>query len=236
MHEWLLKFMRSPKLAWDAIGFKRKTNQILLLLEEILSNIPEEYTGKRKTPSNFYIEFKSIIETIEKIENELIPNLESSIHVKFKTHELFYLALAQPNLNSLYKNVGRYFESININSSLTTDDFNLLAASGETSKVLALLGDAVLDLAVVETHWETSVDRVGDLSKKREKIVKNSNLARICDEWNLYKYRLKKIKVMDKSRKEEIVHLKGTLVEAIIGIIYMENEPEVLLQVLPYLQ
>ncbi len=127
-------------------------------------------------------------------------------------------------------------KTVEIDNPIRDSDLVLLSSSGETSKVLALLGDAALDLAIVETHWETSVDRVGDLTRKRSEFVKNENLAKICDHLKLYDYRLRKLKAQEKSQIKEIIHLKGTLVEAIIGIIYMENDQRELIRIIPYLQ
>ena len=68
------------------------------------------------------------------------------------------------------------------NNPLKIDEYKELASSGDAADVLALIGDAAMDLCVVQTLWDSSLATVGKLTKKRAGIVANENLAKICDE------------------------------------------------------
>ena len=124
------------------------------------------------------------------------------------------------------------------NNPLKIDEYKELASSGDAANVLALIGDAALDLSVVQTFWDSSLTTVGKLTKKRPGIVANDNLARICDEWNLFNYCLNRLN--DPSEKnakpKTIEHEKGTLIEAIYGVIYLEFGFVELIRTIPLIQ
>jgi ribonuclease-3 len=58
------------------------------------------------------------------------------------------------------------------------------------AKTLAWIGDAAINLAVIFEIWEPLIAKVGILTNERKKLVENSNLARLCDKWNVYDYRI----------------------------------------------
>ncbi len=61
---------------------------------------------------------------------------------------------------------------------------------------------------------------MGHLTQEKSEIVSNEHMAEVCDRWGLYEHRIH----LDSEvpSREEIEHDKGTLVEAIYGIIQME--------------
>ncbi len=91
---------------------------------------------------------------------------------------------------------------------------------------------------MVQTRWDSSLATVGRLTTKRAGIVANDNLAKVCDEWNLYKFRLNRLNdPSEKNRKPKTIqHEKGTLVEAIYGVIYLEFGFEELIRTIPLIQ
>ncbi|GAH38214.1 unnamed protein product, partial [marine sediment metagenome] len=130
------------------------------------------------------------------------------------------------------------FLSRKSNAILTEDEFAELGASGDAGNVLALVGDAVLDLAIVQTLWDSSIATVGKLTEERTKIVSNEHLAKVSDEWHLFDYRLSRLKEPTKkeSKIETIVHEKATLVEAIYGVIYLEFGFEEIVRLVPMIK
>lgn len=88
--------------------------------------------------------------------------------------------------------------------------------------MLALIGDAALDLAIVQTLWDSSLSKTGELTEERQKLASNENLAIYCDEWGLYSSRLHRLQTIpdEKTKKETVEHVKGTLVESIFGVVY----------------
>ena len=106
---------------------------------------------------------------------------------------------------------------------LDSDDFEALIHMPDAAKVLALLGDAVIDLALVQIHWNPSISKVGELSKKRSKFASNMKLASICDRWDLYEYRIHQDPYAPDTKRETVDHVKGTIIEAIFGVVYIES-------------
>jgi ribonuclease-3 len=92
----------------------------------------------------------------------------------------------------------------------------------EMAKVLALVGDAVISSAVLQHLWEPHLGDAGKITQKKAEIVSNNHMAKLCDKWKLYDYRIHFDP--ETPSKSEMNHDKGTLLEAIYGIIYIEHE------------
>ncbi len=174
---------------------------------------------------------------MNRIQKELIPKLEEIFKLEFRTPELVMLSLCRPSIRNIYQDMERHFNYQKSNP-LKLDEYKELASSGDAADVLALIGDAALDLSVVQTLWDSSLATAGRLTKRRAGMVANDNLARICDEWNLYEFRLNRLH--DPSEKnakpKTIQHEKGTLVEAVYGVIYLEFGFEELIRTIPLIQ
>jgi len=108
---------------------------------------------------------------------------------------------------------------------------------GEFGNVLALIGDAALDLAIIKFLWDSfdsSITTVGEITETRKEFVSNENLAKVCDRLNLYEYRLDRLNIpISTTKKETINHEKATLVEALFGVIYLEYDFEGILKMIP---
>ena len=124
------------------------------------------------------------------------------------------------------------------NRPLSKIELTELASSGDAAVVLALIGDAALDLALVQTLWDSSLSKTGELTEKRKKFASNENLAIYCDEWGLYSSRLYRLQNIpdEKTKKETVEHVKGTLVESIFGVVYLEFNLKELLRIVPLIQ
>lgn len=93
----------------------------------------------------------------------------------------------------------------------------------EVARVLALIGDAAISLALVQILWQPNISNVGELTIKRAEFASNENLARICDKWDLYDHRIHFDPNKYDTKDVKINHVKGTIVEALFGVIYIEN-------------
>jgi len=225
------------KLKWNAIGFERKTQKLCDALKKELELIPEGHTRDEKKIKGFLDEINYILEKMQRINEILIPELEKKLRLNFPVPEMIYIALSRPSIRSELENIQTFFEGKNSNP-LNEDDYKELASTGDAGNVLALIGDAVLDLAVVESLWDSSIATVGKLTAKRIDIVSNQNLAEVCDEWKLFEYKLERFRQPSKiqSKPETIEHEKGTLVEAIYGVIYLEFGFEKLISLVPLIK
>ena len=225
------------KLTWNAIGFEQKFQLLLTTVNESLNSLPHDHLRDFQKLNKFRTSLESIIEKNKAISSELIPKIEKLFRLKFKTPEMIFIALTRPSIRNLLENIAIHYDN-GSKLPFSTSDFNELVASGDAANVLALLGDSVLDLAIIKTLWDSSLAKVGDLSKRRSDLVNNRNLAKLCDKLRLFDYRiLGKIDPSAENSKEEtILHEKGTLIESLFGVIYLEYGLDEIGHVIPFLQ
>jgi len=225
------------RLKWNAIGFEKKDQLLYKTLQQEKDEIPEDHLSIHRKLQGFLDQLSHVLDKMSKIQKELIPELEEIFKLEFRTPELVMLSLCRPSIRNIYMDLEKHF-NYQKNNPFKIDEYKELASSGDAANVLALIGDAAMDLCVVQTLWDSSLATVGRLTKKRAEIVANDNLARVCNEWNLYKFRLNRLN--DPSEKnakpKTIQHEKGTLVEAIYGVIYLEFGFEELIRTIPLIQ
>ncbi len=150
----------------------------------------------------------------------LLPRLESILRVQFKSSEGFLTILFQPSTRNLFLEIQTHFDEQG-EQSISKEVMDHLASLGDFAKMIALLGDAVINMAVLHHLWSPSIDDVGIITQWRAEIVSNENMARLCDEWGLFEHRIH----FDPrtATRSEIDHIKGTLIEGIYGLIYIDH-------------
>ena len=225
------------KLKWNAIGLLKKTEKLLTYLHKEKEITPSSHSSEIRKLNGFIEELAHLLNRMNMIDQTLIPELESKFRIVFPTPEMIYIALSRPSIRTVYENL-KAFLCRKSNGILTEDEFVELGASGDAGDVLALVGDAVLDLAIVQILWDSSIATVGKLTEKKTKIVSNEHLAKVSDEWHLFDYQLNRSKEPTKkeSKIETIVHEKATLVEAIYGVIYLEFGFEEFVRLVPMIK
>ena len=225
------------KLKWNAIGLARKTKLVRDYIHQEKIAIPVNHTVKHGVLQKFLVELDHILRRIEKIEKILIPKLEDEFRLKFKTPELLLIAMSNTSIRNIFEDLKTHFKK-DPNRPLQDAELTELASSGDASKVLALIGDSALDLAIVQVLWDSSLSTTGKLTEKRKEVASNRNLAKYCDQWGLFGYCLNRFRVIEPkvTKPETILHEKGTLVEAILGVVYLEFDLEVLRGVVPLIQ
>lgn len=225
------------KLQWNAISFEDKTRTLQEEVYKIKASTPKSHTRHHKKYERFLDELSHLLNRIETIKKSIIPKLEEKFRVEFKTPELVMIALSRPSIRNIFEDLKEFFKGESYDP-LNDDAYLNLASIGDAGEVLALLGDSVLDLATVQVCWDSSLAKAGSLTKKRTDIVSNKNLAKTCDKWGLWECRLnrKHNPSKKKAKKDKIEHEKGTLVEAIYGIIYFEFGLETVFRTVGHIQ
>ena len=184
---------------------------------------------KEKTPSNntrllgkverWEEQIREINERIQYINASIIPRLENKLGFNLQNKEAFLAAMFQPSTKNLFLELEVQYQRKK--GPFDDDGFYELISLSETAKNFALLGDAAISMAVIYHLWNTDAENVGELTQDKSTIVSNEHMAEICDEWGLYDNRIHFDP--ETPSKGEILHDKGTLVEAIFGIIQMEQ-------------
>ncbi|MEM2143029.1 MAG: ribonuclease III domain-containing protein [Candidatus Thorarchaeota archaeon] len=133
--------------------------------------------------------------------------------------ELLTVAMFQPSTRNVFLEIETHH--CRQGRSVQCEHARRLSLISDLARVLALVGDAALSIAVVHRLWNPSVLSVGRLTQVRAKLVSNEKLAQVCDRWGLYEMRIHFDPEV--TTRSEIDRVKGTLVEAIIGAIYVEH-------------
>lgn len=201
------------KLKWNAIGLVRKTLLLRDYIESEKNSIPADHTGKHSKLKGFLDELNHLLNRMEMIEKILIPKLQKFFRLQFPTPELIMFALSRPSIRNIFEDINTHFKN-DANRPLSEENLAELASSG----------DAALDLAVLEVLWYPSLTNTGTLTDIRKSIASNLSLSKYCDAWNLCGYRLNRFNQVETQEitEKKIIHEKGTLVESILGVIYLE--------------
>ncbi len=151
-------------------------------------------------------------DNIDKIKKSKISELEMNIKYDFDEPDLVVLSFVQPSIRTM-------FDELHTDSSKLGLDVDLkpYLNMDEAAQVLALIGDAAISLALVHILWQPNISNVGGLTNKRSEYAKNEHLAKVCDKWGLYNFRIH----LDSDQSENI-HTKATIIEAIFGVVYVE--------------
>ena len=174
----------------------------------------------------------SIQQALNRVREDLVPYLEGVLGITFEKKELFQVAMFQPSTKNIFMELETQYRRSK-DDLLGSDGFAEMINLGEMAKVLALVGDAVISSAVLQHLWEPHLGDAGKITQKKADIVSNEHMSKLCDKWGLYEYRIH----FDPGTpsKSELEHDKGTLLEAIYGIIYLEHEYKMILKQVPHL-
>ena len=207
-------------LEWHQIDLSKHLGEIRIAISEELGTISPNKTRTIDKLNRWLRDLEYIAETIQHVEESLVPKLERFFSVELNTNGLFTVSLFQPSAKNLFSEIRTHFcdrRTDRIDCEALLD----LVSLSETSEMLALLGDAAIDMAVLHLIWKPKASDVGSLTQGRAELVSNEHLSKKCDEWGLYKNRIH----FDPATpsKSEIEHDKGTLVEALYGVVYVER-------------
>jgi len=207
------------RLGWKPVDIVTKLNILLDAIEQTRNKAPSNKSRFLTKISRWKEQIEQIKADIEYVNHDLAPKLETILGLKIASLELLHVAMFQPSTKNLFLELETHYRSENTNP-LGNHGFVDLIALGEIAMVMALLGDAAIAMGVLYQLWRPEPSDVGHLTQEKSEIVSNEHMAEVCDRWGLYEHRIH----LDSEvpSRAEIEHDKGTLVEAIYGIIQME--------------
>lgn len=211
---------RNMVLHWEPLALEESLFILADAVRREIEATPSQNKRTLKKLKRWDFQLDHIMNSIENIESHLAPRLESILGVPMQNSELLLVALFQPSTKNLFLEIQTHYLAGGHNP-LNEKAFKDLVALSDSAQVFALVGDAAISLAVLHHLWKQRADDVGNLTLERSELVSNEHLARVCDLWHLYDNRIHFDPVT--SSKSEIEHDKGTLLEAIFGIIYIEH-------------
>ncbi|MCK4740359.1 MAG: hypothetical protein KAT22_02350 [Candidatus Thorarchaeota archaeon] len=189
-------------------------------------NVPSQNTRLLGKTMRWITQLTSMQSLIDRVKDSLRPKLEEVLGVSLHKNELLLVALFQPSTKNLFLEMIDEFPS-------KQEELKHLVALSEMAEALALVGDAAISLAALHHVWQPKSIDAGVLTQKRSDIVNNEHMAELCDNWGLYEHRIH----FDPHAvsKSEMEHDKGTLLEAIYGIVYIEQGLEKVKELIRYL-
>lgn len=200
------------KLKWNIKGVFDNIPVIEKALENRLNQLPENNLRERRKITHWIDQIKKINDNINNIKKSKLVELERNINYNFSEPDLVVLSFIQPSIRKMFEELNIYSSKLSLNV-----NFEPYLSMDEAAKVLALIGDAAISLALIQILWQPNISNVGELSTKRSEYASNENLARVCDKWGLYGLR-----IHFGSDQSENTHSKGTIMEALFGVIYIE--------------
>jgi ribonuclease-3 len=206
------------KLAWRTVQIEDKLKILSRILERTISQTPDNKTRLLGKVDRWQEQIHEVNEKIDYIKKKLAPKLERAFDLRIRNKEALLAAMFQPSTKNLFLELE--IEYRGKKNPFDDSSFDDLVSLSENAKRFALLGDAAISMAVIYYLWQTD-DDVGTLTQDKSGIVSNEHMADLCDRWGLYEHRIHFDP--ETPSKGEIQHDKGTLVEAIYGLIQMEH-------------
>ena len=221
-----------PALSWSPIHIEDRLELLSKTVRNTRIETPKNNTRLLAKLERWLQDIGSIQESLKRIREDLVPDLVKVLGLDFENKELFQVAMFQPSTKNLFLELETQYRRSK-NNPLDSEGFAELINLSEMSRVLALVGDAVISSAVLQHLWEPHLGDAGKITQRKAEIVSNEHMAKLCDNWGLYEYRIHFDP--DTTSKSEINHDKGTLLEAIYGIIYIEHEYKRIVDVVTHL-
>jgi dsRNA-specific ribonuclease len=163
------------------------------------------------------------IEEIEKkylqIQIQCIPIFKAATRQEFPHPKLFFFVFLHQELSEVFNEAQQLFSKLSEFAQIEKD-FEGMKEISQNRMTLAYIGDAALEICVISYIWQQSPEKLPSsefLHNKREEIVKNSPLSKYWD--NL----LLSDPTIGIKHPNENVGTKGSSMEAVFGIIYLEH-------------
>lgn len=165
-------------------------------------------------------EIKELEKKYNLVKEFSIPKIEAATGYKFSNQNLFLFVFLYQEINKVFKEAqevpGESFEEF-----LIGKNFADMKEASENRLTLAYIGDAALEIGVLPSIWPhsdvTAIPRNEILHNEREKLIKNEPLSRYWESLQLYD---STILIQPPNENSET---KGSYMEAVFGIIYLES-------------
>jgi hypothetical protein len=206
-------------LEWRAFGIEEKLRVLNAGIGDKRANLPGPDTHTARKLAHWEAGIESILRAITGIKTVVRPVVEADLGYPIRREEMFILAFFQPSTRNLFAEIAVHFRSHD-GCVLSEDDLTTLATLTDAAATLAWIGDAALKIGVLPEIWSPAVADAGVLTDLRRRYDSNENQAILCDRWRLYEHRIHLDPPVPAGNP---VHLKGTLVESVYGIIFLQG-------------
>jgi len=184
-------------------------------------NVQMKQTHQKKFDT-WINQLEKILVQISNIHTIIIPAIQQDLgnSFSFSDRNLVLTALVQPSVKKIFTEIKIHFRD-DPEFVVKPKDLDLLESCSDTAKSLAWVGDTAIKYALLMKIWKPGITSE-ELHNKRQSLETNENLSLLCDKWKLFDYRINIDPEVPK--KMTMIKTKGTLVEAIYGVIFIEQE------------
>ncbi|TFG31487.1 hypothetical protein EU528_06015 [Candidatus Thorarchaeota archaeon] len=221
----------AKKITWQPVNIEERLEILSKTIGRTKRQAPENKTRLLGKVDRWEEQLQEINERIQYVKKKLIPKLEKELDLRIKNKERLLATMFQPSTKNLFLELDIHYRGKT--SPFNDNGFEALISLSESAKMLALLGDAAISMAVIYYLWPSDEESVGKLTQDKSSIVSNEHMADLCDKWGLYDHRIHFDP--ETPSKGEILHDKGTLVEAVYGIVQIEQGFEQVLKNIDHL-
>jgi 23S rRNA maturation mini-RNase III len=179
-----------------------------------------KYLEKEQRTEKSVEEVRKIHEKFSQVADYCIPRISGATGHQFR-HQNFFLFVF------LYQEISAVFNEAKTNpvpagkpEFLTLDDLNAMISVGKNRLTLAYIGDAALESGVMASIWDPKTEKIPKakfLNNEKKKLVDNKPLEKFWGSLHLYD---SKIPIRHPDENDET---KGSSMEAVFGIIYLEG-------------
>jgi dsRNA-specific ribonuclease len=206
-----------------------KTIRVLTNFSLNLCENPSYGKKDREKFSRWNSELKRILEQISLFEKHVLPVIGKDLGYPFRDRNLVFIAMMQPSVKNTFSEIKTDFEN-DTHLPISRQELNLLIAAPDTAESMAWVGDFAIRYAVSLYIWETGLTPE-QLHDRREVLVTDKNLSKLCDHWELYRHRFYQDSTGPQEKTRE--KIQGTLTEAIFGVIFVERDIDGVQNALP---
>jgi len=202
-------------LRWHEVGVEKNLAALRDGLSRKVTALPE---GRERALTARWLEsVEELVRLIGSIRVVVRPAVERDIGFQIENEEMFFIAFFQPSTKNLFMEIATHFGEGGC--ALSPEALAEMAHLPEAAEALAWIGDAALKIGVLPEIWSPRLAEAGLLSERRKAYESNANMARLCDRWGLYEHRIHFDPPVEKG---DCDHVKGTLVEAVLGIVFLQ--------------
>jgi hypothetical protein len=206
------------KLRWQRFGIKENLKALEECLTAQRAQLPVSSRHTREKFERWLDQIGIIQDRIHAVETVVLPRIEADLGYALDDGEMLVLALFQPGTRNLFTEIGAHFRERGC--AIPGVSLSRMAGLSDAAETLAWIGDSALKIGVLPAIWTEEIAEAGALTQRRQAYERNANLARLCDNWGLFSHR---IDLDPHASRADAEHLKGTLVEAVIGIIFLKG-------------
>jgi 23S rRNA maturation mini-RNase III len=165
-------------------------------------------------------EIRIIHEKFSRIKSNSIPKITKATGHNFSYHNFFLFVFLYREINAVFNEAQTNPVNAGAVETLSLPELKDMCSVSEDRLTLAYIGDAALELAVIASIWppdSTEIPSKQFLHDERNKLVENIPLSHYWDSMELYD---PAILIQPSNENSET---KGSYMEAVFGIIYLEG-------------